>query len=271
MDWYYANNGQQAGPVSESNLDELARTGVIKPDTLVWSQGMSGWLPYATARGGGSPAVNAPPMLDQTVCSECNRPFSKNDLLRIDNNYVCADCKPTFLQRMREGVGPAGGLAWRSGNLLVLRREATLPDRCVKCNAPAQGRKLPRKYSWHAPWVWLLFFLVSPLLYVVVALIISKKARLAVGICDSHFGARKRDMLIGWLSFFLAIALFIASGYFSNGWLALAGFGIFLGGVIYAVVRVPVLSPKRIDDEFVYLKGASPAYIAELPEFPGPR
>jgi hypothetical protein len=53
MNWYYVINGQQTGPVTESQLDELARAGTIKSDTLVWAEGMANWLPYNQARGGG--------------------------------------------------------------------------------------------------------------------------------------------------------------------------------------------------------------------------
>ena len=51
MNWYYASAGQQAGPVSEAELEQLVRNGVVREDTLVWRTGMAGWQPYATARG----------------------------------------------------------------------------------------------------------------------------------------------------------------------------------------------------------------------------
>jgi hypothetical protein len=53
MNWYYVINGQQTGPVTEAQLDELARAGTIKSDTLVWAEGMANWLPYSQARGAG--------------------------------------------------------------------------------------------------------------------------------------------------------------------------------------------------------------------------
>lgn len=50
-------------------------------------------------------------------CTECGRPYPPDDLVRFGNNLVCAECKPRFVQRMREGVaGPStmvyGGF-WR--------------------------------------------------------------------------------------------------------------------------------------------------------------
>ena len=38
---------------------------------------------------------------------------------------------------------------WRSGNLLVMRKGAQLPDRCVKTNQPAYGKRLKLLLQWH--------------------------------------------------------------------------------------------------------------------------
>jgi uncharacterized RDD family membrane protein YckC len=43
MDWYYAIEGQQKGPVSNSELEQLVREGIIALDTLVWHAGMADW------------------------------------------------------------------------------------------------------------------------------------------------------------------------------------------------------------------------------------
>src|SRR5947207_2110076 len=50
MNWYYAEGDQQRGPVSENDLDNLFKTGVVQADTLVWREGMAGWEPYARTR-----------------------------------------------------------------------------------------------------------------------------------------------------------------------------------------------------------------------------
>jgi hypothetical protein len=43
--WYYAQNNQTKGPVEEEQLLQLVATGQIAQDTLVWQEGMSGWVP----------------------------------------------------------------------------------------------------------------------------------------------------------------------------------------------------------------------------------
>ncbi|WP_158515695.1 RDD family protein [Pararhizobium polonicum] len=41
--WYYKLGTEQAGPVSADALLELAKSGAVKPDTLVWHAGMTAW------------------------------------------------------------------------------------------------------------------------------------------------------------------------------------------------------------------------------------
>jgi hypothetical protein len=57
MEWYYAEDKQQKGPVAEDQFAELVRSGVIRADTLVWRQGMSAWLPYGQVAGTSQPAA----------------------------------------------------------------------------------------------------------------------------------------------------------------------------------------------------------------------
>lgn len=43
MNWYYAIGGRSRGPLSEGGLRQLAREGVVLPDTLVWHPGLEKW------------------------------------------------------------------------------------------------------------------------------------------------------------------------------------------------------------------------------------
>lgn len=46
MNWYYAEDGAQKGPVSEEQFQALVQAGTIQPDTLVWREGMPDWKTY---------------------------------------------------------------------------------------------------------------------------------------------------------------------------------------------------------------------------------
>ncbi|CAN7652020.1 DUF4339 domain-containing protein [Bradyrhizobium sp. LjRoot220] len=62
--WFYASNGQQQGPFPEAQLRDLITRGTVRADTLVWSEGMSGWQ-RAGEIPGLMPAGSAPPSVTQ--------------------------------------------------------------------------------------------------------------------------------------------------------------------------------------------------------------
>ena len=48
MQWYYAKDGLQIGPVEEAELLAKLASGEVAPTDLVWHEGMSVWLPAAS-------------------------------------------------------------------------------------------------------------------------------------------------------------------------------------------------------------------------------
>ena len=120
MNWYYVDAGQQAGPVTDEQLDELVRAGKVRSDTLIWRDGMANWEPHAQARPGVAttpPPVTAPPLggpaplvtQGEVVCAECQQLFPRENTIQYGNTFVCATCKPRFVQRLREGAVLPGG------------------------------------------------------------------------------------------------------------------------------------------------------------------
>jgi len=45
IQYFTAINGQQQGPFSDAQMTQMAQAGQLKKETLVWSQGMAGWMP----------------------------------------------------------------------------------------------------------------------------------------------------------------------------------------------------------------------------------
>ena len=67
MQWYYAEQGQQKGPVEDTALSDLVNSGVVKDDTLVWYEGLANWQAYGSVRGmtrGGRSATARKPNRD---------------------------------------------------------------------------------------------------------------------------------------------------------------------------------------------------------------
>ncbi len=45
MNWYFAVEGHSHGPITEQKLSEMARTGEVGTDTLIWHPGLEEWEP----------------------------------------------------------------------------------------------------------------------------------------------------------------------------------------------------------------------------------
>lgn len=94
MNWYYANEGQQVGPFTQAEFDRLISAGTVLPHTLVWHDGLESWREYGRLSAG----------LAGTFCSFCGREYAPDDMIRYGEQFICAQCKPVFVQRIKEGL-----------------------------------------------------------------------------------------------------------------------------------------------------------------------
>jgi hypothetical protein len=159
---------------------------------------------------------------------------------------------------------------WREGKTLVMNKDAALPARCVKCGEPAHAADFKRKLTWHSPW-WYVLVLVNLLFYALIAVIISKRATILVGLCDRHRVRRQRLILSAWLALaggiFMVILAFVS---LSGSWvLAWIGALAFLAAAVLGVIAGRVVLPKRITKERIWLNGVHPSILETLPEWEG--
>lgn len=260
MNWFYAEGNQQNGPVSDTQLEELLSSGKITPATLVWHEGMPGWQPLNVARSAADPG---------NVCIECGKSFPPDELIRLNNAPVCAQCKPVFLQRMAENAPtPSSDSLWRAGRRVVARTETVFPDRCVKCNESAGGFRLKRTLYWAHPAIYLLI-LCNLLILFIVYLIIRKKAIVHIGLCERHRARRKLGLIIGWSSVALGITMIVVGAIFEYGWCAGTGALILIAGGITGGVMARTVAPAKVDKEFVWITGVNRDFVENLPEWRG--
>jgi len=130
VDWYYAAGGERFGPFDQEAFEQLVSQGRITGVTLVWRDGMDDWVQYQFLSGptAGDPG-DIPPVLVQ--CSQCRRQATSDDMVRYQGLWVCAECKDTFYQRVREGSfspqDPAGARRHRFAGFWI-RVGATILD-----------------------------------------------------------------------------------------------------------------------------------------------
>jgi hypothetical protein len=165
---------------------------------------------------------------------------------------------------------------WRDGKQLVVRKGTELPDRCVKCNAPAEGYRLRRNLSWHAP-AWYLLILISLLIYIIVYFFVRNTAKLDVGVCPAHRRRRVMSILAAWIGIVVSIGLMVAplaAPQFQNDTVVavmiISGIILLLTSIVFGILRAQIVTPARIDKEFARLKGVCWEYLEQCPDWGTP-
>ncbi|MFN9197818.1 MAG: hypothetical protein ACK5WR_07090 [Planctomycetaceae bacterium] len=174
-----------------------------------------------------------------------------------------------------EGVGhsPKSGI-WRDGNQLVMTRDAELPYVCIKTNRPAD-MWLPRTVSWYPRWT-LVLLPLGLLVFVIVAGLLRKQAGIRVGLCESRRVGRLWTIGLAWGGIVLGLGMLMV-GIISERQqpASLAASLIPLGCLLFFASAIlgdslpRIVSAAYINEDFIWLKGVHPDYLARFPEFPG--
>lgn len=162
-------------------------------------------------------------------------------------------------------VGTEG--VWREKSTLVMSKDAQLPLRCIKCNQPTPLR-LKRNFTWHHPAIYILL-IAAWLLYLIVAMIVRKKATVELGLCQEHLQRRRRNVFIAWALVLLGLLCFVLAIAANDGTPALLGLLLLFAALIFGLVVARIAIPVKIDDRFVWLRGINKEYLDLLPQWPG--
>jgi len=92
MEWFYSNNGNRMGPVTPVVFEGLIKDGAVKPETLVWANGLADWKPFGQFSA------------ETAVCAASGGRYLQRDMAPYEGKFISADHKEQFFQRLREGV-----------------------------------------------------------------------------------------------------------------------------------------------------------------------
>lgn len=163
---------------------------------------------------------------------------------------------------------------WRKGDLLVMDKRAQLPNVCVKSNLPAE-RFLKRKLAWHHPLI-SISILASPLIYIILAAILTKRATIHIGLTEEWHARRRTRLIVTWLLILTSAAMLVGGFVLVDQMrdvaplMFLGALILFIAGLIFGVVATRLVTPTKITDDLVFIKGVHPDFLAGLPEFPYP-
>ena len=134
MAWFYKDGMAEIGPVDKEQLQQLIKSRKINAQTLIRNAGGQDWKllsqfvrpknpppmekataapveveqPLTMARES-APHIPSPPVPPPAsiYCTQCGRSFPRDQVIEYNGLAICGACKPMFVQRMREGLGPA--------------------------------------------------------------------------------------------------------------------------------------------------------------------
>jgi len=162
---------------------------------------------------------------------------------------------------MSEGI-------WSDGKTLVMTKGACRPDRCLRCDAPANGYRLRRRLRWHHPALYILIF-GAMLLYLILALVLSKHATVDFALCADHV-RRRRNLMLGGLGIFLfALTLLVVAFSYDYAMIGLSAVLLFFAAIIWLIIAYKVVTVKRIDDRYIWLTGLDEKYLVQFPPLAG--
>lgn len=138
MAWYYMQDQERIGPVDDAQFANLIAQGVVAAQTWVWRAGMKDWKAYGDIAAeiassqtisetapqpqtASTVSVDSGEVYDQekvvqglsmnedqdtttAACVHCGKFTFTDEMIRYGGSWVCADCKSTFFQKLKEGA-----------------------------------------------------------------------------------------------------------------------------------------------------------------------
>ena len=145
---------------------------------------------------------------------------------------------------------------FREGEDLVVRKEARLPEICLRTGEPTTGRMRTKKLSWIPPWTVVVFILIR-IVGLICMLVARKTANLTFSLSEEAEAKRKQGLMIGLSVFGIGVAVIVGGVAMESpdgGLIALlGGVAMFVGIILAAVLHRPYQLRKMAGD-YMYLR-----------------
>jgi hypothetical protein len=123
-----------------------------------------------------------------------------------------------------------------------------------------------KNFAWHHPGLYVL--LISPLIYVIVALVVQKRMKVRVPLCAQHAQRRSLLVTLAWVlpSIGIADAFVLPRFNVDGGLVALICVGLIIAGIVLWAVASNPISPKFIDATRGEFTGFCETFLQQFPE-----
>jgi len=167
--------------------------------------------------------------------------------------------------RFQTSTVPVAGV-WRDGSLLVMQKGATLPKRCLKCNAPGNGQWVTRTLRpAESKMIFLRFIPYVRWIYWIWRAA-AQSVEVSFELCHDHYS---RVSLLTTVSNLMRLAglVLLLYGLYEESLIWIPG--LFVAVIGTGVGSLPIVKASRMDDYYVWMSGVDPGYLASLPPVNG--
>ena len=149
------------------------------------------------------------------------------------------------------------------GRGLVVPVKYDFPAVCLLTGKTVDLVRMRRTLSWHHPLIALTFF-IGVLIYLVIALIVRKQAKISFCINRAERSRRRKWHLANWGIFLMTFISLIIAG--STGISALFWLSpvCFIGSLVVYYMKVRYLYPTRIDTKVAVIRGILPEVMTGI-------
>lgn len=196
----------------------------------------------------------------------------------VDSNNAAHDIYCIFKNEIAENKTPKKKTStwkfqeiWKFGKFLVMRRGASLPNRCIKTNRPTT-QKVREKLYWHHPsnvWAGTIGVFLTLLLYYALV----QKESISIGLCEEFLDRRQKGIAASRILLktifisFIAVMFADFVGIISGSVFFLLFFILFACRLVVEAWLFDFISIVWIEDEYIFIKGVNQEYISEFPEW----
>ena len=177
------------------------------------------------------------------------------------------------------------GQIWKFGKFLVMRRGASLPNRCIKTNRPTTSKVTEKLYWLHPGNVWAWAGTIGVFLILLLYPAVVQKESISIGLCEEFLARRRKGIAASSIllkAIFISLMVFIAvmvAGFVgilprrSDLFLLYFILLFFIPWILFAcrlAVKawlLDLISIVWIEDEYIFIKGVNQEYISEFPEW----
>jgi len=196
-------------------------------------------------------------------CTECG-------FINFATAEVCKRCGhslPGVSYQPDPASAPSDGV-WQDKGLLVVRSDACLPGRCIKCNSEAGVKHKVVTAIAYSHWKLPLFIFGYQVFSHGLMADLIPQVKLEIALCNKHSSNWGRDLKITLPLILIGLGLLVLSFYLFSFLVLAVGIFLFATGVLTSVIGGDPVFLNRRDSDYIWLKGAGDSYLAGLPRLP---